>query len=79
MGILDGDYFSNYMMGKVSFNQNPFLKTLCGYEAPRGWCWNGEKENGGFDKTHIVSLYLRRSADTLCDHIYPHMGKGLVI
>ena len=55
MGILDGDYFLNYMMGKVSFNQNPFLKTLRGYEAPRGWCWNGEKENGGFDKTHIVS------------------------
>jgi len=32
-----------------------------------------------FDKKHIVSLYLRRPADTLCDHIYPHMGKGVVI
>ena len=33
----------------------------------------------GFDKMHIVSLYLRRPADTLCDHIYPHMGRGLVM
>jgi hypothetical protein len=32
-----------------------FLKTLCGYEAPRCWCGSGEKEIGGFDKTHIVS------------------------
>ena len=38
-----------------------------------------KNENGGFDKTHIVSWYLRQSADTLCDHIYPHMGNGLVI
>ena len=30
-----------------------------------------------FGKMHGVSLYLRQPADTLCDHIYPHMGTGL--
>ena len=32
-----------------------------------------------FMKMHIVSLYLRQPADNLCDHTYPHMGKGVVI
>ena len=46
---------------------------------PRCRCGSVEMENVGFDKMHIVSLYLRQPADTLCDHIYPHMGKGVVM
>ena len=79
MEILDGNSFSNYRMGKTLFMQNSFENTCVDMEYRDVGV---EVEKWGmmvFDKKHIVSLYLRRPANNLCDHIYPHMGKGVVI
>ena len=54
------------------------LKTLCGYVAPRYGVEIRKWRKLVLRKAHCV-LVLSQATDTLCDHIYPHMGKGLVI
>jgi hypothetical protein len=78
MEILDGNSFSNYRMGKILFTQNSFENTCVVMEC-RGVGVEGEKwrmvmfmKNAQCPRTMTTNL-------TLCDHIYPHMGKGLVI
>ena len=78
MEILAGISFSNYRMGKILFTQNSFENTCVVMEC-RGVGVEGEKwrmvmfmKNAQCPRTMTTNL-------TLCDHIYPHMGKGLVI
>ena len=59
------------------FIQNSF-ENLCGYIAPRCGVEIRKWRKMVLRKAHCV-LVLSQATDNLCDHIYPHMGKGLVI
>ena len=75
MEILAGISFSNYRMGKILFTQNSFGNTwinvecrVIGVEVEK-WRMVMFMKNAQCPRT--MTTYL-----TLCDHIYPHMGKG---
>ena len=65
-------------MGKLTLFYSNSFENLCGYIAPRGGVEIRKWRKMVFRKAHCV-LVLSQATDTLCDHIYPHMGKGLVI
>ena len=78
METLAGNSFSNYRMGKILITQNSFGNTgmvmECrdvGVEVEK-WKMGMFMKNAQCPSTMTTNL-------TLCDHIYPHMGKGLVI
>ena len=54
-----------------------FFENLCGYIAPRCGVEMEKWRKVVLRKAHCV-LVLSQATDNLCDHIYPHMGKGLV-
>ena len=75
--ILAGISFPNYRMGKILFTQNSFWKYLCGGGIPRCRCGNGEMVNGDVYEKCTLCPCTYRTNNTLCDQIYPPMGKGL--
>jgi hypothetical protein len=67
-------------MGKTLFIQNSFENPWLKYGIPRCRYGSGEMEYGVvfFEKcTLCPGTY--RTTNNLCDHIYPHMGRGVVI
>ena len=69
----------NHRMGKIWFIPNSFLKYLDECDMPNCRYWSGEMVNGDVYKRCTLSPCTYWTANNLCDHIYPHMGKGVVI
>ena len=56
--------------------QNSFENPWMGYEMPRRRCW--DRKVVVYEKcTLCPGTYW--TTNNLCDHIYPHMGRGVVI
>ena len=66
-------------MGKILFIQNSLENPWMNYGMPRYRCGSEEMEYGDvFEKCTVCPSTMTTNL-TLCDHIYPHMGWGLVM